>query len=51
MGNGLGLVVAAGIVADHCGTIEAKSELGKGTEFRIDLPVAAAQESAEKSGP
>lgn len=38
-GSGLGLVVAHGIVLDHEGSIEASSELGVGTEFRIILPV------------
>lgn len=38
-GSGLGLVVAEGIVADHRGRIEVKSELGRGTEFRIRLPL------------
>ena len=37
-GSGLGLVVAHGIVLDHEGTIEATSEPGAGTEFRIVLP-------------
>ncbi len=38
-GSGLGLVVAQSIVHDHGGEIEVESELGKGTEFRIRLPV------------
>jgi len=37
-GNGLGLVVVQGIVGEHGGEIEARSELGKGTEFEIHLP-------------
>jgi len=37
-GNGLGLMVANGIVKDHGGSMEVKSEVGRGTEFRIFLP-------------
>jgi two-component system sensor kinase FixL len=37
-GNGLGLMVASRIAADHGGTIEVSSEVGEGTEFHIRLP-------------
>lgn len=37
-GTGLGLSIAHGIIAEQGGTIEAKSELGKGTSFMIRLP-------------
>jgi signal transduction histidine kinase len=43
-GNGLGLMVAHGIVKDHDGTISAASEPGGGAEFRISFP------PAERSG-
>jgi signal transduction histidine kinase len=39
-GNGLGLMVVKGIVTDHGGSIEASSELGKGTEFLVAFPGA-----------
>ena len=38
-GTGLGLSIAHGIIAEQGGTIEAKSEPGKGTSFTIKLPV------------
>jgi signal transduction histidine kinase len=37
-GNGLGLMVAKGIVKDHGGSLKVKSKQGHGTEFRILLP-------------
>jgi signal transduction histidine kinase len=37
-GNGLGLMVAHGIVKDHGGSICVESEAGRGTEFRIEFP-------------
>jgi hypothetical protein len=39
-GTGLGLAVSYGIVQEHSGTIEAQSELGSGTSFRLAFPVA-----------
>ncbi len=37
-GTGLGLSLAYGIVKRHHGRLEVRSELGKGTTFRITLP-------------
>lgn len=45
-GTGLGLAVARGIVLAHGGTIDAQSELGKGSSFRIRLPLASASAPA-----
>jgi hypothetical protein len=39
-GTGLGLSLARRIVESHGGTISARSEVGKGTQFVIQLPVA-----------
>lgn len=39
-GTGLGLAVSYGIVQEHSGTIEADSEIGSGTTFRLEFPVA-----------
>ena len=41
-GTGLGLSIAYGIVTSHRGSISVESEVGKGSTFKIRLPIASA---------
>jgi two-component system, OmpR family, phosphate regulon sensor histidine kinase PhoR len=43
-GTGLGLSIARHVAEQHGGRIEARSELGRGSEFVVTLPLADAQE-------
>jgi signal transduction histidine kinase len=45
-GTGLGLSLVYGIVQEHGGTITARSEVGHGATFAIELPVANAAPAA-----
>jgi len=45
-GTGLGLLVSQKIVEEHKGSLEIKSEEGKGSTFRIELPVSGKSTSA-----
>ena len=38
-GTGLGLAIVHQIIQEHCGSIEVKSKVGKGTSFIINLPI------------
>ncbi len=49
-GTGLGLAIVFGIVKNHGGNILCSSELGRGTTFRIYLPVVAGVTDVEETG-
>ncbi|HXO38250.1 MAG TPA: HAMP domain-containing sensor histidine kinase, partial [Candidatus Acidoferrum sp.] len=38
-GTGLGLWIVKGIIQNHAGKLSVKSRVGRGTIFKIDLPV------------
>ena len=47
-GSGLGLSVSYGILRDHGGRLEAESEVGKGTTFRVRLPLKPSSPEEDK---
>jgi CheY-like chemotaxis protein len=47
-GTGMGMAVSFGIIRRHKGAIDVESEPGRGTTFRITLPVAEIETSEEK---
>ncbi|BFU93449.1 MAG: histidine kinase [Nitrospira sp.] len=49
-GLGIGLYQCRQIVEAHQGTIQVRSEVGKGTHVRIELPVCQSAGNREKSG-
>jgi signal transduction histidine kinase/ActR/RegA family two-component response regulator len=46
-GLGLGLAVSYGIVRRHEGTLKVESEVGRGTTFKISLPIASGDAPAQ----
>lgn len=49
-GTGLGLSISYGVIQKHGGEIQVASEVGKGTEFRILLPVHGPSEARKPAG-
>ena len=45
-GTGLGLVISKAIAEAHGGTIAVRSQAGRGTCFRVELPLVRELESA-----
>jgi signal transduction histidine kinase len=48
-GTGLGLAICEKIIKEHSGSIEVKSEVGKGSTFFISIPVLERSETDEQS--
>ncbi len=49
-GTGLGLSISYGVIQKHGGEILVSSEIGKGTEFKIILPVSGPHEVQKPAG-
>jgi len=47
-GTGLGLAIAQSVVSDHHGKITVESEPGRGSTFRIELPLKMPETKASR---
>jgi signal transduction histidine kinase len=50
-GTGLGLSICYGIVEAHGGSVDVESEPGRGTTFRLKIPIAARPADSPAAGP
>jgi CheY-like chemotaxis protein len=48
-GTGMGMAVSFGIIRRHNGSIDVESEIGRGTTFRLSLPLACPTSDAAES--
>lgn len=48
-GTGMGLAVSFGIIRRHNGSVEVESEQGRGTTFKVSLPVADASQPGSEA--
>ncbi|HWN08390.1 MAG TPA: ATP-binding protein [Pyrinomonadaceae bacterium] len=49
-GTGMGLAVSFGIIRRHNGSVEVESQQGRGTTFRVSLPVAETVSNGSEAG-
>lgn len=49
-GTGLGLSISYGVIQKHGGEIQVSSEVGRGTEFRVILPIDGPAEARKPTG-
>ncbi len=50
-GTGLGLAITRALVKDMGGQVQVSSALGRGTRFRVELPLPVVQPAQDASGP